>query len=745
MIFPLVSSSPRPSKADYPKKNDQYHIDMARYYISCANNPMMMRNMFTFTINYSMYAGDQWILREDLENFFMEEGGETNSRIKMRFNVIRNIVKTYINNTDRNNFQVRAYNISSGNMEQMMRELSMRMQAQQLSAAMPEFAQHFQSQFNLGANPEETEMKFYDEVSNKTDNATNAIFRMNERNYQISNWKPELAKSKCLAGFSCIKDWYRNGVQEFKIIDPSFAIYDVNSTRRDLSDGEYAGDIAFTTYAEACENNQKLRADQKRSLEDFSRIKHSPVTNTYMQIANYPTDRIPVITIAWQDTEIRKYAYTNIMGKPATIRIDNLKDGRQPDIINPNELSPEERKMVDDNGIITIEKRVPHYAEIVCKEFIQSSDDILLSSGEVPYSISKREAPFQSELPYMFDTYDFNYGRMLTPLDPAIDGQRMMNRMASSMENTINQAIGVGTVISTALVRKDGGKRNSITADMKMGRTIEVDTARTGFNLQNNMGKYSGKESIDMALGEMSIIQSVNALVQQVTSVNADMTGFNNNARQLVGVQDNNIQQGFLMQGDFVGGIAYLYYKMYWSMGNRGRRILCDNEERLIDTVGGAMSQVLQFTKNMASDQIELDFRRVPYDETAVDKVNASIIQLVQLGGLGWKQAARLFGKSEMDDVSDAIREFQQEQSAMMNDLQQEKGAQMQMQQKQQNMMLQLDQYNKSAEMQNQQMLQQSKNQNAFMRDLLKAHNKVVIEKMKQKTISMKPVQKKAS
>lgn len=731
MLFPLIGTPTRPNKYEYPEKNIDYDRDMARYHIGLANNPVMMQNMMTFTVNASMYANDQWIFREDLENFFMEEGGETNNRIKERLNIFRNIGKTYINNVLKNTFQVRAFNISERNMENLNNELAMRMGAHQVAHAMPDFAERFKGQYNLGESPEETEMNFYDEMADKTDNSVNALFKRAERMYQLSQMKGQFARSKCLGGFVCVKDWYRNGEQEFTHIDVPYSFYDVNCMKPDLSDAQYAGDIRFTTYTDICEQYPLLDEADKNSLEQFSKTATNTINQFMLRVANYPTDRIPVITVCWQDLEVRKYAFTSFMGMPKLMRIDNIDRSEQPQIIDPSELTQEQMSMIGEDGIVTIEKQVPRYAEIVCKEMINGRGDIVLAHGEVPYAISKKDAPFQSTLPYIFDTYDWFYGRMLTPLDTSLDCQRIMNRLASTMESTLNHAIGTGYIIADELTPGDGSKKNSIDADMKMGRTVRVKSARTGFNIQNTVIPYSGDKAIGTGMIYMQVIQSIKAMGEQISSVNSDMTGFNNNPRQLVGVQDNNIQQGFMLQGDFVDGIAYLYYKIYWSIANRGRRIACENNVRLIDTVGSSMAQIFQFTKHMASDAIHVDLRRVPLDQTNIDMVDAKVIQLYQLGLLGEKQVAQLLGKSEMDDVNDAIREFSQQKAAMAQELQKEQAGMMQQQEQKQMQMIQLDQFNRQQEARNAEMIQAQKNKGAIVKTLITAHNKIQTEKMR--------------
>lgn len=731
MLFPLIGNPVRPNRYDYPTKNVDYDRDMGRYYIGLANNPVLMQNMMTFTINSSMYANDQWIFREDLENFFMEEGGDTNTRIKMRLNIFRNIVKTYVNNVNKNTFQVRAFNISERNMESMNQEMAMRMGAHQLSHAMPDFQDRFKAQYNLGDTPEETEMNFYAEQENKTDNATNALIKRAERMYQFSQWKGALARQKCLGGFACIKDWYRNGEQELSNPDIPYCFYDVNAMKPDLSDAQYAGDIRFTTYTEICEQYPKLSETDKVSLERFSKTKGTPLSQFMLRVGNYPSDRIPVITVTWMDLEVRKYAFSTFMGKPKLMRIDNLDAQDQPQMIDPSELSPEQLKMINGRGEITIEKQVPRFAEIVCKEMISGIGDIVLDHGEVPYNISKKDAPFQSSLPYMYDTYDYFYGRMLTPLDTALDCQRIMNRFASMMEATLNNAIGTGIILSTALTRKDGGKRNSITADLKNSRTVEVDSARTGFNIQNNVIPYSGEASVRSGMEYMNVISAIKAMGEQITSVNSDMTGFNNNPRQLVGVQDNNIQQGFMLQGDFVDGIAYLYYKLNWSIANRGRRIACENNMKLIDTVGTSMAQVFQFTKQMASDAIHIDLRRVPLDYTNIELVDAKLLQYMQLGLIGPNQFGKLAGRAEMDDLYDAISEWQQQQQQSGKELTQQHAQMQQQADQKQNSMIQLDQFNKSQDIRSTQMLQDKKNHGAVIRDLIKSHTNITKQREK--------------
>lgn len=738
MIFPLITQASRPNRYEVNVKDENYHRDFARFYLSQANNPVLLDNMFRGLINYNFYKGNkaQWIFKEDLAPFLMEETGDPRNRVKWEYNFIRNLVRTFMNNTARSTFEVRAYNISERNMKAMDKELSMRLQAHQMSEAMPRLKQRFKASYNLGDSPEETETNFYDEVGEKTDNSINAIFRSNERKFQIMQWKKHLAKHKCLGGFVSIFDWYEDGEQTFDMIDFAHQFYDINAIKPDLSDAEYCGHITFSFAADILERNPGLTPDEKRVIESQGTRQNAQYWDTYMRMAGYPTNRLPIMMVTWMDLEVRNYGFGNFMGKPSMIRLDNIDRTRLPELLNPNHIPRELMGKAQSDGTLTIEKQIPRYCKIIPHEFIEGGADIVLDYGEVPYAISRKESSFLSSLPYHFDTYDYNYGEMLTPCDPVIDVQRIVNRFISMMEETMNNNIGSSVFIDNSLLTKDGRSSKAIGADMRGSKVIGVDGSRFG-GIQNSIIPYSGQAAIQQSKGYLEIVQSLYAMGQNTTSVNNDMMGANKNPRQLVGVQENNIEQGFAQQGDFVDGIGYLYYKLYWSMANKGRRILCDNEAKLIDTIGGAMAQVFKFTKNMISDDIYIALRRVPPEQTNIDYVNGYLFKLLgdgrSPGMIGPKQFARLFNRTEMDDVSDAIREYQAEQIALSKDMQAEKSQQDQDAEAKQMQMLQLQLGLTQKAQDHEDNLQDKKNDGQLMRDLLKAHQKLIVEKMKQR------------
>ena len=102
MLDLLISTNPvRPNKVQdkqYKGKDELYHVDMARYYLSASTNPTIRDFQTKCMIDWAFYQGNQWIFNDDLESFLTDESGEVRNRIRFVLDICSPKIRQYIGN-----------------------------------------------------------------------------------------------------------------------------------------------------------------------------------------------------------------------------------------------------------------------------------------------------------------------------------------------------------------------------------------------------------------------------------------------------------------------------------------------------------------------------------------------------------------------------------------------------------------------------------------------------------------------
>ena len=88
MLHYITSKQSRPERLT-ENKDEKYHLDFARFIVSHSNNTYHQSRISRIIVNKAFYKGNQWIFKEDLEPFLMDESGDVRNRIKFVQNYIR--------------------------------------------------------------------------------------------------------------------------------------------------------------------------------------------------------------------------------------------------------------------------------------------------------------------------------------------------------------------------------------------------------------------------------------------------------------------------------------------------------------------------------------------------------------------------------------------------------------------------------------------------------------------------------
>lgn len=673
MIFPVINSATKPDRLTC-KKNEQYDLDMARWCVKSCSNSALLYNIYKYIINWNFYKGNQWIFREDLEQFLMDDTGDHRNRIRWAYNLVKPLVNHYVGTAIKTDYTSRAYNISPLAVERQEMELAKRLKAHDISTAMPLLKGAMTQQFKLGKNVEETENIFYNEVD-----MDDMVMSVNELLRDCEDWnrfdtlKPLFIKNLAIAGICIAKNGPYNGRQRWKNIDPAYYIYDTSGQMGDHSDAEYQGDIEMFLPTQLFEHSD-LSLTQRKEIETASRNNVLYYNASFGSSAKFGilSGRLPKYNMYWHDTELRQYGYVrNPLGTKSLMMLGS--DYTREDMVSQEELTEGELEKVGRSLILRRQKDIIRCCEFVPKEFVGGGEDIVIERGPVEYQETYTDSPYDSSTPYKVATYDYRYGEVITACDDVISPQRMMNRYLSMMESVLNGAGGANYFYDKSLIPNDGGSDDA-EADFKRsirkGEPTAVDATRWNGNVQNAVIPYDATNMKNAPIFQ-AVLQGMKTMVENSTGVNQYMSGTADGTKVLKSVQQNSIGMGQLIQEPFYDNFANFYKSIYKCVANRGRMIYADNDIVLVSTLKDRGARLIRFSKDMPIDEMGIRLRRVPLEQTSIDSNNDYLLKMVELGLLGKKQVAQLWNRAEMDEVSVAIREYIREQADMADSIKQ--------------------------------------------------------------------------
>lgn len=665
MIFPLINSAERPNRLD-SVKDEKYHTEMARWTVKACASPALLENMFRYIVNWQFYKGNQWIFREDLEQFLMDDTGDHRNRVRWCYNLIKPMVDHYVGSAIKTDFSVRAYSISPTTIAQRQLELATRLKAHVQAQGMPLLINHYTKKYKLGETPQETEQIFLEEEDD-IEIDVNELLRDIESFNRFDNLKREQARSLCLAGLGVLKNGEKNGKQWWWTVNPAYYFYDTAGRMSDHSDCEFQGDIDMFLPTQIYEQYPELRPEQRMRIEQAARnnMLYYNAMFGFNTLVGTMNGRLPKYNCYWHDTEEKQFGFIiDGLGNKRLAEIGG-KFYTKNDLVPLADLTEDEKKQVGRSGIVRRPKDVMRYCEFIPAEFV-AGPDIVLEYGICPYEETYSDAPFDSNSPYKVVTYDYDMAKMSTPLDVMISPQRMMNRYLSMAESIANKVGGDPLLYDQTLVPSTGPDSEAVfLKDMRAGNPTKVNSARTGFNIQNAAVRLQNN-GIEKAEGLQNMVGQFKTMTENATGINQFQNGTNDGTKVLKAVQQNNINQGSLKQEGFFASLADQFYSVYKCAANKGRMIYAANDISLVSAVRtGKAMKFIKFTKNTPLDEMGIRLRRVPLEQTNIDANNDRLLQYLETGLIDAEGFGRLFNRAEMDDIEVEIRRYAKQKAAM--------------------------------------------------------------------------------
>lgn len=649
----------RPSRIE-DNKDEKYHVRYARW--AAASTSTTQHNKFVENcfINWSFYKGNQWVFQEDLDAFLLDDTGETRNRLRFTKNIIKPMIRQFIGNAIETDFNCEAVPISSNAVSRRETALSKMLLYTEVARNMPpEISQFMKAKTPIGDTADETrdifESVYVDRYAQKINKMIKSIAEAN----RIGKQTNILARNLALCGLTIAKNYPKFGELCTDVIDPRFFIFDRGARRPDLKDAAYMGEYHLLDPNQIFERFLVTDQSLMKAIENYSIGEGTGTMQLHTLVQKgMSIGKVPVYEIYWRDSDASEYGYIkDEYGYPYFTKIGKGTKYTDADLIKNPRAPKDIKKKLGRSLKVKIYESTIRYAIFIPREEIKNPNDsnldIILEYGIAPYTEQSCLSAFEVEYPYKCYTWDYDNGEILTPIDDIISPQRFINRMLSVTESQINSAGGRGAIIdSDAISNQDG--EIEVERKIKRGETVFV---RANGQLNNVLGTYDASVS-NAANIMLNIVDRIGSMSQEVTGVTDMMQGTAGGYRQLVGVQQLQIQRGVIMQEPFYFAISEVIEGVYNGYANQGKKVYADSKRKLSSMIGDKWYEEFVITEEESLDLYRAFVKRTPPEIDQISAVNSTLLTLLSAQLIDETRFSQLFNRGTMLDLSVAMQEF---------------------------------------------------------------------------------------
>lgn len=642
-------------------KDEDYHVKWGRWIVSQTHNTEYQKFLAKCQINWNFYKGGkgQWIFEEDQESFFMDETGGIKNRIRISENMIKPMVRQFLGNAIRLDFNAEAVGLNDEATNKMEEEIARMTYYHDMEKAFPELGPVIRDRIPLAPTLIETEEFVRENPQTIVKDSANALLKAIKTDLDAEDIKVTSTKYIAMFGLSVYEGGEYNASYRGKVIPSYTYFWDTAAREKDLSDAEFMGSWEAADVPAILEAYRGISQAERKALEDFAR--HSS-NNVFAQVLqggwNVGSNRPIIYKTFWKDC--KKVTYAWIRDKNGYVCFDliddpKLSDYTSRDMVKKSELTDEQLEQTHGKMKDDIYIDILRCCKFIPKEDILASGlsrDIVLEFGEVRYQEKYSYAPDSVNWPYKVATWDYENGEVLSPIDDAIDPQRMINRMLAVQESHINNSHGSGSIIASEAVEDQEDATNS----MNNSKPLFIDAAQFG-GVHNAIGEYSSNLGKDSAAIE-GIRQQMKQGMQDQTGVNEAMTGTMGTANALVGVVNEQINRGAIVQEPFYFALTKQMTAIYSHMLTVGKKIYADNPKKLAMMVGDRGKDILVYLRDIDLEDWRLNVERVEGEKTRIQAGDEAVLFFLQMQMLSPELAAQLLGRATIEQVHDAVRSY---------------------------------------------------------------------------------------
>lgn len=682
MIYQFIEVvSERPTIVN-PNKDMRYHSDWARYIVSSIAQSNHSEWLAKIERNRNFYTGKQWLDQEDVDTFLKDDNNDDRNRLQIVDNIIRPMVEQYRGNAIRMNinFSVKAVSPQAINRRDAKLQ-EMLTYSEVANRPGNPFAEQWKKKMPVGDDQAETRAIFNNSYSDDFARSMTHLSRWIAEKNKFDEKQLPLAEQLALSGLGVMKTFEYNGRQVFDIVQSDYFAWDRSAKKYDLSDAAFQMEIVEMTTSEIFEQFPDAVEDKttKENIENYGRFlsqnKHNVVTG------KVSSGKIPVLFCYWKDGTKYKYGYVkDKFGYDYLTKIDYVYDGEEKarytekDVIMPSSLTGKKlmgnkktrMRYSDELRMCAfIPREIVTYGTQVESEAAKKITDVVLDWGLAPYQ--ETETLEYNSVVYPYKCYAWAYinGEVMSPIDDAIDPQRLINRVLSVAENQINNSGGSGVAYDVDMLEDEG----QTIKDLQKGKPVGFRAKGRG--MQNAITTYD----TNMKAGTqvlLSLTEILKNSTQRMTGVNEALRGESTGNDQLVGVTQLMIQRGSLMQEPFYNAMLMVFKQCFQAIASVGKRIYADNNNsrNLAIAVGDDMAEIIRISKEMVSETFRAFVKRENSDEILKNAADQMLMQLINMPPpigplIDEKRFADLFGRATPDDVAGAIRAFAKEKQEL--------------------------------------------------------------------------------
>lgn len=654
------------------KKNKQYHIDYAKWCVTHSGTNYHHEFVEKTRINKKFYKGDQWHYDEDLEAFLKDETNQDRNRIKVIHNVIRPMVEQWRGNAIRlaMNFTVKSISPKAKNRRD--ESLKERLFDTNIANEFPGLGNIIRDNNpDVGRTVDETTRMHNNLYVDQYVEKMNLLVRYVRDKNDLVMLQPKAAENLALSGAVAAIGYQYGGHQRYDIIESEDCFWDRRAKKYDATDGEYRGFVKGSIPTEIFEEFQELTEDDRKAIENYTTVGGDVLNgyDSYLNPHHVGESRVPVYTVYWKDVERWEYGWVNDeFGYPYLVRINHTEEGEDEpkwtdsDLIEPAN-TPENRRIFGKGNKKTfLYLDVVRYCRFVPGEVLakgsKSNDlenkigDIALEWGMLDYQETDYYDVSEVQFPMKLFFWGYVNGEVLSPVDDAINPQRLINRTMSVFESQINNSGGRGLVYDIDSVDADDGE-SEMNRNISQGKPVGLRSKGRG--IPNTISTYDATPG-QGTYGLLNIIPLMKGMIQDTSGVNESLKGESTGSDQLVGVTQLLIQRGSLMQEPFYFALSEFYKQIFQNIATVGKRYYIENERELAMAVGDAGVEVIKLSKDMANEDFRAFVKRENNDDVLQSQANNMLQIFLQFQLIDDVFFANHYNRSTPDEITNAMR-----------------------------------------------------------------------------------------
>lgn len=671
------------------KKDQAYDLAMARYSLSLADPTAINNQWAKYIRNRSYYAGKQWFESEDIDFFLKDDHGNERKRIQVVMNMIRPLVEQFRGTASAMKFNFAAEPLSSHSKTRREEVINMMVNlsrvAQARGGTKTSSATAIMNRFGVSDDPEETRQFAEENYSDALADGVTELVKMLFNKDNLVNCAPRLAYEMALGGLIGIAPRISGGHVSYNVISPRDLIWDTTVDDGDtfFRGANYQAVCPFLEPSQIAEAWGLKSGDERIQILDA--IKRARITDGAMRssgpIGELNKSSNPrVYSVYFKDYVYREHAYFKDPYTGAPILREIGTQSPTGDVFSLDKaIDPPDndvvRRVFGSEKVATVVIENIRYCDFVPREWAQDVaiggdrlgkkiDDVVLSSGVYELTEANQYDTAMAELPIKMAAWALEDGNVLSPVDDAIDPQRMTNRILSAQESIINESGGRMLVYDKdALVGTDGEAAFNLA--MKDGRPFGVNAGGAG--IANTIAVHDltpGQGTMNM----FALVQQIQQMVRSSTGVHEPLVGQPSGGDQYVGTTQMLMERAATVQRPVYDAITGLVGMVAQHMGTAARIFYLDNPTNLYDMVSFDKIEPMLASRYSRLEQHRIITERIESEQMLKNEGDEWIKLLIQAQLADMESIGHLLGRSTVEDVRKYLlqkaRQMQRAQAA---------------------------------------------------------------------------------